>query len=154
VYIEKHQRSLIMSDFMSKTMASILSNGIALNLESEEEEQHYVMKMLDYFTDETEFPAYLRKPHILEIENDNLQLAMEIIVQQSTMYLLPYGEEVFEIFTEVLKFIATKHMEVVSDFRGVEQTKIESISEVESKNNEEKEERQEPPDDDDDYEWI
>jgi hypothetical protein len=135
-------------------MASILSNGIALNLESEEEEQHYVMKMLDYFTDETEFPAYLRKPHILEIENDNLQLAMEIIVQQSTMYLLPYGEEVFEIFTEVLKFIATKHMEVVSEFRGVEQTKIESISEVESKNNEEKEERQEPPDDDDDYEWI
>jgi hypothetical protein len=135
-------------------MTSILSNGIALNLESEEEEQHYVMKLLDYFTDETHFPAYLRKPHILEVENDNLQLAMEIIIQQSTMYLLPYGEEVFEIFTEVLKFIATKHMEVVSEFRGVEQTKIESISEVESKNNEEKEEEQRPPDDDDDYEWI
>jgi aspartate carbamoyltransferase regulatory subunit len=45
----------------SLQLKNILSNGIALNLESEEEEQHYIIKMQEYFVEETEFTAYLRE---------------------------------------------------------------------------------------------
>jgi len=81
---------------------------------------------------------------------------MEIIIQQSTLYMLPYSQEVFLIFTEVLKFIANHHQEVVREFRGSEVNKIENPETL--KQNEvlyEKEvEPEEESDGDDDYEWI
>ena len=46
-----------MSDFISKTIKNILSNGIALNLDSKEEEEYYMMKMFDFFSEETEFTS-------------------------------------------------------------------------------------------------
>jgi hypothetical protein len=146
-----------MSDFISKTIAGILSHGISLHLESEEEEQYYLIKLQEYFVTETDFPAYLRGERSLEIEDSQMQIALEVIIQESTMYLLPYSQEVFEVFTEILKFIANCHVDIMSEFRGQEVTKIESITEVNKNKDEETDERtetEEESDGDDDYEWI
>ena len=142
-----------MSGFISDTITSILSNGISLHLESQEEEQFYIMKLQEYFVSETDFPAYIRKGDVLEIEGSDMQLGMEVIVRDSTLYMLPYSQDVFEIFTEILKFIANKHTEVVSEFRGSEETRIESISEVNKTQNEDTE-KEEESSSDDDYEWV
>ena len=150
-----------MSDFISKTIKSILTNGIALNLESEEEEDFYIMKMQEYFEEETEYPAYLRKGKVLEIESLDMQIAMEVTIQHSTLYILPYSQDIFEVFAEILKFISSSHMKLLQEFRGVEEIKIESITEiankkVENEKNEEKlqEEPEEESSSDDDYDWI
>ena len=119
-----------MSGYISNTISSILTNGIQLELESEEEEQYYIMKLQEYFTSETQFPAYLRSKNVIEIENSDMQIAMEIVIQQSTLYLLPYSQEVFEIFTEVLKFIANNHKDIMREFRGDEENKIESLDDI------------------------
>ena len=141
-----------MSNFISKTIKNILSNGIALNLESKEEEEHYMYNMFEFFSEETEFTSYLREKNVLEIENSNMELAMEVIINDSTLYMLPYSQDVFEIFTEVLRFISLNHTDVINDFRGSEETKIESIKEVNKKVEDEKEE--EEPSSDDDLDWI
>ena len=149
-----------MSDFISKTIKSILTNGIALNLESEEEEEFYIMKMQEYFEEETEYPAYLRKGKVLEIESLDMQIAMEVTIQYSTLYILPYSQDIFEVFAEILKFISSSHMKLLQEFRGIEEIKIESISDiakkVENEENEEKlqKEPEEESSSDDDYEWI
>ena len=146
-----------MSNFISDTIAGILSHGISLHLDSKEEEQYYLIKMQEYFVTETDFPAYLWCEHNLEIEDSQMNIAMEVIIQESTMYLLPYSQEVFEVFTEILKFIANRHVEIMSEFRGQEVTKIESITEVNKNENEETietEEIEEESDGDDDFEWI
>ena len=149
-----------MSDFISKTIKSILTNGIALNLESEEEEEFYIMKMQEYFEEETEYPAYLRKGKVLEIESLDMQIAMEVTIQHSTLYILPYSQDIFEVFAEILKFISSSHMKLLQEFRGTEEIKIESISDiakkVENEENEEKlqKEPEEESSSDDDYDWI
>ena len=149
-----------MSDFISKTIKSILTNGIALNLESEEEEEFYIMKMQEYFEEETEYPAYLRKGKVLEIESLDMQIAMEVTIQYSTLYILPYSQDIFEVFAEILKFISSSHMKLLQEFRGIEEIKIESISDiakkVENEENEEKlqKEPEEESSSDDDYDWI
>ena len=79
---------------------------------------------------------------------------MEILIQQSTLYILPYSPQVFEIFTEVLKFIANKHKIIMREFRGYEETKIESISEVNKIDETEEQIEEEESSSDDDYEWI
>ena len=143
-----------MSDFISSTISNMLSNGIALNLESKEEEEYYIIKMQEYFVTETEFPAYLRGNNILEIENSDMQIAMEILIQQSTLYMLPYSQDVFVVFTEVLKFIANKHETIMKEFRGNEETKIQAISEVNKLDETEENFEEEEPSSDDDFEWI
>ena len=147
-----------MSGYITGTIASILSNGIQLDLDSEEEEQYYVIKLQEYFTSETEFPAYLRGDKVLEIENSDMQIAMEIMIQESTLYILPYSQNVFEIFTEVLKFIANEHKTIMDEFRGYEENRIESPEQFnnieESIDYEEEIEEQEEPSSDDDFEWI
>ncbi|MHA2052116.1 MAG: hypothetical protein ACW99F_00840 [Candidatus Hodarchaeales archaeon] len=143
-----------MSDFISKTIKNILSNGIALNLDSKEEEEYYMMKMFDFFSEETEFTSYLRQQNVLEIENSSMELAMEVIMSDSTLYMLPYSQDVFDIFTQVLRFISISHSDIIKDFRGIEETKIESITEVNQNDNEKPEETEEESDGDDDLEWI
>ena len=141
--------------YISSGITNIFLHGINLNLESMEEEQHYVLKMLEYFEDKTDLSAYLKGDRVIEIENKDMQLAMELRVSESTLYLIPYMEDVLEIFTEVLKFISNRHLEIVSDFRGFEETKIEAPDEVNRiKNENTKEEIEEEPSSDDDYEWI
>lgn len=146
-----------MSDFISTTIKNILSNGIALNLESEEEEEHYIIKLHEYFLEETDFAAYLRKDKVLELETSDMQIAMEVTIQYSTLYIIPYTPEIFELFAEILKFISSSHIKILQEFRGVEEIKIESISEIANKvTNEEIEENysEEESTSDDDFDWI
>ena len=61
-------------DFISLSIKKILESGIKLFLDSPEEEEHYVMKLFEYFEVETEFTPYLRSPNSLEIEGSDLSL--------------------------------------------------------------------------------
>jgi len=144
-------------DFITGSIRTILLNGINLYLESEEEEQHYIIKLFEYLDVETEFPTYLRKGHILEIENLTMQVAVEIMITNSTLYFVPYINDVFDIFTEILKFIAHKHQAVITEFRGAESMTIESLKELKKVQNEKTDEikkTEEEPSSDDDFEWI
>jgi len=142
------------SDYMSTGIKNILLNGINLNLESVEEEQHYLINLCSHFEEETEFTAYLSKDGTLEVETLELQLGMQIHIIDSTLYMVPYKQEVFEIFAEVLKFISNKHQKVIREFRGYEENKIETPKEVNKRNNAKQEETEEDSSSDDDYEWI
>jgi hypothetical protein len=146
-----------MSDTISSGISNIFLNGINLNLESMEEEQYYIHKILEYFEDKTSFPAYLRGDRVIEIENNEMNLALELRISESTLYLLPYSDDAFEVFTEVLKFISTRHVEIMKEFRGFEETKIQSPNEVNELNDEETDEKtfqEEESSSDDDFEWI
>ena len=59
-------------------------------------------------------------------------------------------------FTEVLKFIAYEHQQVITEFRGVEETKIQSINDLYKVDDEKTDKKQieEESSSDDDYEWI
>lgn len=144
---------------ITDSIKGILMNGINLNLDSPEEEEHYVSKLIEYFENETEFTAYLKKDNVMEIETKDFQSAMEVYVVNSTLFMLPMMNDIFEIFTEILKFISYHHLAVVSEFRGIEEIKIENIKDL-RKNTKEvekenvKEIEQEEPSSDDDYEWI
>ncbi len=146
-----------MSSFVSSGIKEILMNGINLNLDSAEEEQFYLLKMLEFFEEETEFTAYLKDDGALDVETLEMQLGMQIQIVSSTLFMVPYQQDVFEIFTSVLQFISTQHAEIMRDFRGLEETKIESVNELKKReaiNNEETEELEEDSSSDDDYEWI
>ena len=144
---------------ISQGIKEILINGINLNLDSVEEEQHYIMKMIEYFENETDFTAYLKKDNIMEVETKEMQLAMEICIINSTLFMLPMMNDIFEVFTEVLKFISSQHLSVISEFRGIEEIKIENVRDVNQRKqgieeNATEEEIEEESSDDDDYEWI
>ena len=140
-------------DGISSGIKSILLNGINLNLETIEEEQHYLIQMCAHFEEETEFTAYLKKDGGLDIETVEMQLGMQIHIINSTLFMVPYVQDVFEIFSEVLKFISTKHKDVIQDFRGSEEVKIQSIQEL-NRIEDDKTEDNEEPSSDDDFEWI
>jgi len=139
---------------ISSGIKNILVNGINLNLESLEEEQHYLIKMCAYFEEETEFTAYLKKDGGLDVETVEMQLGMQIHIIDSTLFMVPYVQDVFEIFTEVLKFISTKHKDVMQEFRGHEEIKIQSIQELKREEDDKTEEKEEESSSDDDFEWI
>ena len=145
-------------DLISSSIKNILLNGINLGLETFEEEQHYILKMLEYFESKTKFTAYLKKDTSIEVESPEMQLAMEIHIVSSVLFMIPYTNEqyVFEIFTEVLKFISTYHEKLTVGFRGTEENKIESITELNKriKDGPKQKHIEEEPSSDDDYEWI
>lgn len=144
-------------DFIAGSIKSVLLNGINLYLESPEEEEFYAQKLFEYFEDKTDFQAYLRKGALVEIENADMQIAVELLISTSTLYFVPYvGDDVFGIFTEVLKFIAYEHQQVITEFRGVEETKIQSINDLYKVDDEKTDKKQieEESSSDDDYEWI
>ena len=143
-------------DFISASIKGILKNGINLYLETVEEEQYYTLKLLQYFEEETEFPTYLRQGHLIEIENLEMQIAAELLISNSTLYFIPYVSDIFDIFTEVLKFIAHNHERIMTEFRGVEETKIQSIKELNQVQDEKTDEKEkyEEESSDDDFEWI
>ena len=141
-------------DFISMSLKTILQNGIQLHLETIEEEQFYLSKLLEYMEEETEFTAYLRGEASIEVESADMQLMAELIVSQSTLFFVPYNNQVFDVFTEVLKFIAGNHENIIREFRGIEVNKIETIQDMKKGTYEEKTEIEEESSSDDDYEWI
>ena len=145
-------------DFISLSIKHMLENGINLHLESFEEEQHYILKLSEYFEDKTEFTPYLRNEGSIEIESPDMQLIVEIMITQATLYFVPYKQDVFEVFTEILAFISRHHEQVIRDFRGLEEIKIENVNEIQGLNREKQDEKtdefEEESRSDDDYEWI
>ena len=142
-----------MSDFISTGVANTLEYGIDLKLESAEEESFYISRMCDYFNDKTDFQAYLSGEASFDIELDRSSPIMEVIIKESILYMVPYSEDIFEVFTIILGFIAKKHLEVLSNFRGLEIHKIESVDQVNLSGLEEQK-KDDEDDNDDDYEWI
>ena len=140
-------------DYISTSIKHILANGINLYLETVEEEQHYVLKLFEYFEDKTEFTPYLRNESSVEVEGPDSQLIVEIMISQSTLYFIPYVTDVFDVFTEVLKFISRNHENIMRDFRGTEEVKIETLSEIQGLANE-KEVDEDEASSEDDFEWI
>ena len=140
---------------ISESIVNIFKNGINLRLESVEEEQNYIIKMLEYFEEETDFATYLRKDKVLEIENSNFEIALEVYIANSTLFMVPFVDNVFDIFTEILKFISRCHEGIIRDFRGLEEFRIESINKVNGLEYEKtKEKQEEESSSDDDFEWI
>ena len=144
-------------DFISMSIKQILENGINLFLDSIEEEQHYLQKLFEHLDEKTDFTAYLKgDTNSIEVENKEMSLVVELLIAQSTLYFIPYGGDIFDIFTSVLGFIAREHVSVMQEFRGIEEIKIESIKDVNKTdvNEEETENIEEETSSDDDYEWI
>lgn len=140
-----------MSDFISSGFGNALEYGIDLKLDSREEEVYYVEKLCEWFNENTDYKAYLSGEASAEIEFDRKSPIMEVIIQDSTLFMLPYAEDIFEIFTLVLTFIAKKHLDVIGELReGIEIHKIESLNSFTKDKIVENDE----DDDDDDYEWI
>jgi len=144
------------SDTVDNGIRNILLNGINLKLETIEEEEYYMDKLHQYFQEETEFSAYLRKDFGLEIETKDLQLGMEVHITKSTLFMIPYSTEVFPIFTEVLRFISQSHTQIIKEFRGTEEIKIERPKDLSDrmKNDIKEETSEEESSSDDDFEWI
>ena len=113
--------------------------------------------MQEYFETETEIGTYLRKDNVLEIENSNHDVEIEVYILNSTLFMVPYVQNIFESFSEVLRFISRCHEGIIRDFRGLEEFKIQSIEDVNRVENEKQkeiEQEDEDPSSDDDYEWI
>lgn len=134
-----------MSDDNISGFKSILEYGIDLKLESYEEECYYINRMCDYFNDETIFKAYLSGDRSFEVEEDETTPVMEILIIDSTLSILPYTEDIFEVFTLMLGFVAKYHEEIISEIRPKQEHKIETLDEFKNQDEEE---------DSDDYEWI
>tara|TARA_B000000557_G_scaffold252628_1_gene240955 strand:+ start:282 stop:701 length:420 start_codon:yes stop_codon:yes gene_type:complete len=139
-----------MSDFISAGMGAALEYGIDLKLESKEEELYYTSYLCEWFNENTDFKAYSSGEGSFEVELDRNSPILEVIIRDSVLYMIPYAEDIFEVFTLVLSFIAKKHVDVVSDMRGyTEEHKIESLNKFDKT-----EGNSSDDDDDDDYEWI
>jgi len=133
----------------------ILDYGIDLKLESEEEEIYYTSRMCEYFNEKSEFKAYLSGDRSFEVELDRMTPIMEVTIMSSMLTILPYSADIFEAFAVMLACIADKHQEIIAEFRGEEESIIQSLSEVNKIKNEEKTEQiEEEPSSDDDFEWI
>jgi len=134
-------------DFISSGIQNILEFGIDLRLESTEEETYYASQMCDYFNENSDFKAYLSGDRSFEIEIDRTSPIMEVSIKDSMLNILPYTEDILEAFTLLLAFIAKKHQQLITDFRGLDMHKIQSPEDVNST-------IEDDDSDDDDFEWI
>ena len=121
--------------------------GIDLKLESFEEENYYITQMCDYFNDKTDFKAYLSGDRSFEVEYDRETPILEVIIKDSHLTILPYVEDIFEVFTLILGFIAKNHQDIIAELRGTTDHLIQDPSDVGSETTGEE-------DSSDDYEWI
>jgi hypothetical protein len=139
----------------SSILGGIIDYGIDLKLESLEEEFYYISEMCDYFNTKTEFRAYLSGEGSLEVEFDKDNVITEVLVKNSTLLMLPYSDDFFEVFTLVLSFIAKEHQRIIEELRPSELHKIQDPKEIgKAKNVKNQEEPEEESSSDDDYEWI
>ena len=134
-------------DFISSGIKGVLDYGINLKLESEEEEMYYIQKMCEFFNEETDFKAYLSGDRSFDVELDRTTPILEVTITNSNLTVIPYTEDIFEVFTLILSFIVKRHMDIIRDLREPIEHKIESIKDISVKNEPEE-------DSSDDYEWI
>ena len=133
------------NDFISSGINGVLESGIDLRLESYEEENYYIMQMCEFFNEESQFKAYLSGDRSFDVELDRDTPILEVMIRDSILQVIPYTEDIFEVFTLILGFIARRHQQIILDFRGKEKHKIEKPSDINHPDED---------DDSDDYEWI
>ena len=140
----------------SSILGGIIDYGIDLKLESEEEEMYYIAQMCEFFNTETEFRAYLSGEGSFEVERSRDDVISEVIIKNSTLLMLPYSEDFFEVVTLVLGFIAKEHKRIIGELRYPVSDIIQNPKDVNKLNEEteEQEEIEEESSSDDDYEWI
>ena len=102
-----------MSDFVSGGMKGFLDYGIDLKLESIEEETYYINQMCDYFNKSSSYKAYVTGDRSFEIELDRNTPMMEVLIRESVLYVVPYTDDIFDVFVLVLGFIAKKHLDIL-----------------------------------------
>ena len=135
--------------FSSSGIGNMLDYGIDLKLESIEEELYYISQMCDYFNEETDFRAYLSGEISFEIETDKDNVLLEVVIKNSTLLILPYSDDFFEVFTLILAFIAREHERIIKDLRcSIPADRIQAPSEIKEDSIEEESSSE------DDYEWI
>jgi len=146
------------TDNISSGIEGILNNGIDLKLESIEEEYYYITQMCEYFNEESDFKAYLTGTNSFELEFDRTSPIMEVVIKSSTLFMIPYIEDVFEVFAIMLGFIAKNHERIISETRGAQEyTRIQTPEEIILNKDESppEEKREDTNDNDsDDFEWI
>jgi hypothetical protein len=138
----------------SSGVQGVLDYGIDLKLESEEEEIYYISQMCDFFNEQTDFRAYLSGDRTFEIELDRSTLLMEVSIYDSILSIIPYTEDILEVFALILKFIATYHQSIVDEFRPTMGHRIQSPSEVTKTNKETLDEKGDEEESSEDWEWI
>ena len=117
-------------DFVSSGISGVLNHGINLKLESDEEEIYYIRKMCEFFNEETEFKAYLSGDRSFDVELDRVTPILEVTIKNSNLTILPYAEDIFEVFTLILSFIVKRHMDIIKELREPTEHKIESLKKV------------------------
>ena len=135
-----------MKDGLSSGVNGVLDHGIDLRLESLEEENYYIQQMCEFFNEETGFKAYLSGDRSFDIEIDKDNPVLEVLIRESCLTIIPYSEDIFEVFTLILGFIAKRHTSIVREFREIGVHKIQSPDEVGVNND--------TDEDSDDFEWI
>ena len=135
-----------MSDFISSGIKGVLDYGINLKLESIEEETYYVLRMCEFFNEETDFKAYLSGDRSFDVELDKDTPILEVMIRESRLTVLPYTDDIFEVFTLILSFIAKRHMDIINELRDPDSHELSMPNNTTQDNTEE--------DSSDDYEWV
>ena len=108
--------------------------------------------MCEFFNEQTDFKAYLSGDRTFEIELDRNTLILEVLIRDSILSIIPYAEDILEVFALILKFIATYHQSIINEFRPIMGHKIQSPNEVKTSVEQSTEETEEESSDD--WEWI
>ncbi len=118
-------------DFILKGIKDILANGINLELESPEEEEAYFELFVDWYSDNTIYYCATLDNNSCMIETRQGIPMAEVSIEHSSLNIIPHTEDLFEVITDILRFVAREHQNVIDNFRGREaQSMISSPSEV------------------------
>jgi hypothetical protein len=119
------------TDFIMKGIKDILAHGINLELESFEEEQAYFELFVNWYSDNTIYYCTPLDNNSCMIETKKGAPLAEVTIESSSLNIIPHHEDLFEIITEILRFVAREHQEFITNFRGREaQSMISSPADV------------------------
>ena len=111
------------------------------------------MKLTEHLQKSDKYNVYLKSSKYIEIENEDFQIAMDVFVTESVLFMFPYVEDIYEVFAEILKFISENHEKILLELRGSGLSRIESPEEIKSNLFIEDTDDYEEPSSDD-LEWI
>tara|TARA_R110000824_G_scaffold139834_1_gene305288 strand:- start:1414 stop:1833 length:420 start_codon:yes stop_codon:yes gene_type:complete len=122
---------MVSRDFILEGIRDILANGINLELDSAEEQEAYFELFVDWYTDNTMYYCVSLDYNTCMIETKQGIPMAEISFEDSTLKITPHHEDLFEIITDILRFVAREYQGFIDNFRGREaQSMISSPSEV------------------------
>jgi len=111
----------------------VLNHGIALDLQSIEEEEEYLQVFMEWYTENTSYYCCQMETNSCMIETKVGDPLAEIWIEESIMKIMPHDTDLFGVITEILRFIAKEHQNFIDNFRGKEPAStISSPSEINS----------------------